>query len=71
MKDEDFERRFEICKMGRNSSLLLSLYKEANEKQRHKILQYEELKLLKIKSNNASDGEGKQKELITKLKKIK
>lgn len=73
MEDEDFERRFEIYQMSRNKSLIIDLYKDANEKQRKKILNNEDRILIKTRHKKGSDGlpsASEQKELIRKLKRM-
>lgn len=74
MEEDDFIRRFEIYQMSKNRSLVIDLYKDANERQRQKILNHEEKKIIKIKTTKGSDGlpsASVQKKLIDELKRIR
>jgi hypothetical protein len=74
MEEKDFTRRFEIYQMSKNRSLVIDLYKDANEKQRKKILDHEEKRLRKTKITKGSDdlpSASEQKDLINKLKSIR
>lgn len=74
MEEEDFERRFEIYQMSKNRSLVIDLYKDANEKQRKIIIGLEERRLKETNNKKGSDGlpsAAEQKKLLDELKKIK
>lgn len=74
MEDDDFIRRFEIYQISKNRSLVIDLFKDANEKQRQKILNHEEKKLNKTKVTKDSDtlpSASEQEQLLNELKRIR